>query len=49
MESDHSAVTAGIDTVTLYSVGWTDDVDDLPITHSFGYIQGYHEVVAIAR
>lgn len=49
MESDHSAISAGIDTVLLHSVGWTDDVDDLPLTHSFGYVQGYHEVIDIAR
>lgn len=49
VESDHSAISAGIDTVLLHSVGWTDDVDDLPLTHSFGYVQGYHEVIDIAR
>ena len=49
LESDRSSVTAAVDTILLHSVGWTDDVDDLPLTHAFGYMQGYQEVIASAR
>lgn len=33
----------------LRSLGWTDDVDDLPLTHYFGYVEGYQEVIETAR
>lgn len=34
LESDLLSVTAGVDELLLLSLGWTDDVDDLPLTHS---------------
>lgn len=49
VESNTSSATAGVDGVRLQSIGWTDDVDDLPFTHSFGFVHGYHEVATIAR
>lgn len=47
--SDSSAVTAGKDRILLRSKGWTDDYDDLPIMHSFGYVYGCRELTSIAR
>lgn len=49
MESDRLSVTAAVDSVLLHCVGWTDDIDDLPLTQSFGYMQGYQEVVPTTR
>ncbi len=46
---DRSSVAAAVDNVLLQCVGWTDDVDDLPLTQSFGYMQGYQEVVPTTR
>ncbi|CAM9110513.1 unnamed protein product [Ectocarpus fasciculatus] len=48
VESNTSSATAGVDGIRLQSIGWTDDVDDLPFTHSFGFVHGYHEVATIA-
>ncbi|CBJ29023.1 conserved unknown protein [Ectocarpus siliculosus] len=48
LKSDRLSATAGVNPVVLQTLGWTDDIDDLPLTYSFGYIQGYHEVIAIA-
>lgn len=42
-------ITAGQDAVTLQTVGWTDDVDDLPMAYEFGYTQGWHEVLSVSR
>lgn len=47
--SDSSTLTAGKDRTTLHSKGWTDDYDDLPIMHSFGYVYGYRELISVAR
>lgn len=46
---DRSSIVAGVDEVLLHSIGWTDDYEDLPIMHSFGYVHGYREVTSIAR
>ncbi|CAM9100098.1 unnamed protein product [Ectocarpus sp. 8 AP-2014] len=48
LKSDRFSATAGVNPVVLQTLGWTDDIDDLPLTYTFGYIQGYHEVIAIA-
>ncbi|CAM9396526.1 unnamed protein product [Ectocarpus sp. 4 AP-2014] len=48
VESNTSSATAGVDGVRLQSIGWTDDVDDLPFTHSFGFVHGYKQVATIA-
>ncbi|CAM9187348.1 unnamed protein product, partial [Hapterophycus canaliculatus] len=48
LQSDRLSVTAAVDPVLLRSLGWTDDVDDLPLTHSFGYVQGYQEGIPTA-
>ncbi|CAM9178019.1 unnamed protein product, partial [Sphacelaria rigidula] len=45
---DRSSIVAGVDEVLLHSIGWTDDYEDLPIMHSFGYVHGYREVTSIA-
>lgn len=49
MKSDIVSVTAAVDTVLLQSLGWTDAVDDLPLTHSFGFVYGYQEAFSAAR
>ena len=49
LESDRLSATAGVDELRLQSLGWTDDVDDFPLTHSFGYLHGYQEYIAIGR
>lgn len=49
LESDRLSATAGVDELRLQSLGWTDDVDDFPLTHSFGYLHGYQEQIAIGR
>lgn len=49
MESDSLSVAAAVDTVLLQSLGWTDDVEDLPLTHSFGFVYGYQEGFLVAR
>eukprot|EP00752_Nemacystus_decipiens_P006052 g5462.t2 len=43
LEADVLSVTAGVDETLIQSLGWTDDVDDFPLTHSFGYVHGYLE------
>ncbi|CAM9609633.1 unnamed protein product, partial [Ectocarpus fasciculatus] len=48
VKSDRLSAIAGVNPVVLQTLGWTDDVDDLPLTYSFGYIHGYQEVIAIA-
>ena len=49
VESDLPSVTAAVDKVLLQSLGWTDDVDDLPLKHSFGFLYGYQEAFLAAR
>ncbi|CAN0410705.1 unnamed protein product, partial [Ectocarpus sp. 12 AP-2014] len=48
VESNTSSATAGVDGVRLQSIGWTDDVEDLPFTHSFGFVYGYQQEATIA-
>lgn len=40
MEAIPRAGTAALDTFSLQSLEWTDDVDDLPLLHSFSYANG---------
>ncbi|CAB1098624.1 unnamed protein product [Ectocarpus sp. CCAP 1310/34] len=49
VESNTSSANAGVDGVRLQSIGWTDGVDELPFTHSFGFVHGYQQVATIAR
>ena len=42
-------ITAGRDAVTLQTMGWTDDFDDLPMAYEFGYTNGWHEVLSVLR
>lgn len=42
-------ITAGQDAVTLQTVGWMEDFDDLPMAYEFGYTQGCHEVLSVSR
>lgn len=43
------SATAGMETVTLEGVAWTDDVDLFPITYAFGYVHGAQEVLSVSR
>lgn len=47
--SDHVSATAGMDIVSLGSAAWTDDVDDFPISYSFGYAHGSQAVSSVSR
>ncbi|CAM9773342.1 unnamed protein product [Scytosiphon promiscuus] len=47
VDADLRQMTAGEDPVLLRTMGWTDDFEDLPMTHKFGYTDGVHEVLSI--
>lgn len=40
VDASPRAGIAAVDTFYLESLGWTDDVEDLPLTFSFSYING---------
>ncbi|CAN0146388.1 unnamed protein product, partial [Pylaiella littoralis] len=43
IEATPRAGVAALDTFTLESLDWSDDVDDLPLVFSFSYINGQNE------
>ncbi|CAM9387820.1 unnamed protein product [Ectocarpus sp. 12 AP-2014] len=47
VSSDLLQLYAGEDTVVLHTMGWTDDLEDLPMTYEFGYTHGWHEVRSV--
>lgn len=49
VDSDLRRMTAGQDKVVLQTMGWTDDIDDLPMVYEFGYTNGWHEVLSVSR
>lgn len=49
VSSNMMRITAGQDAVTLQTLGWTDNVEDLPMAYEFGYAQGWHEVLSVSR
>lgn len=48
VDSDVRRITAGQDAVTLQTMGWIDDFDDLPVVYEFGYTHGWHEVLSVS-
>lgn len=40
LEATPRAGVAALDTFTLESLDWTDDVEDLPLMFSFSYVNG---------
>ena len=47
--SDMMRITGGQDAVTLQTLDWTDDFDDLPMAYEFGFTQGWREVLLVSR
>eukprot|EP00903_Cladosiphon_okamuranus_P011441 g10779.t1 len=48
VDVDLRQITAGQDVVTLKTMAWIDDFDDLPMVYEFGYTHGWHEVLSVS-
>ena len=49
VDADLLEITAGQDAVTLQTMAWIDDFDDLPMVYEFGYTHGWHQVASVSR